>query len=68
MGPLPDLKYVPTGGVTPALAREYISNGAWALGVGSELIPKEFFKSTDISKALAKIEAQASSYREALVQ
>jgi 2-dehydro-3-deoxyphosphogluconate aldolase / (4S)-4-hydroxy-2-oxoglutarate aldolase len=67
MGPLPDLKYVPTGGVTPALAREYTASGAWAVGVGSELISKDFFQHKDVAMALAKIEAQAASYREALV-
>ena len=37
-GPLDTVRLVPTGGVTPELAREYRSAGAWAIGVGSELI------------------------------
>jgi Entner-Doudoroff aldolase len=37
-GPLPNVRTVPTGGVTPEAARDYIGAGAWALGVGSELI------------------------------
>ena len=37
-GPLPEVKLVPTGGVTPELAREYKSAGAWAVGIGSELV------------------------------
>ncbi|HZU83389.1 MAG TPA: bifunctional 4-hydroxy-2-oxoglutarate aldolase/2-dehydro-3-deoxy-phosphogluconate aldolase [Polyangiaceae bacterium] len=36
--PLPDVKLVPTGGVTLATAAEYIAAGAAALGVGSELV------------------------------
>jgi len=40
-GPLPDVRMVPTGGVTPEAARSYIAAGAWALGVGSELIGKD---------------------------
>jgi len=37
-GPLNNVRLVPTGGVTPELAREYRAAGAWAIGVGSELI------------------------------
>lgn len=37
-GPLGDVRVVPTGGVTPELARAYRQVGAWAIGVGSELI------------------------------
>ncbi len=37
-GPLGNIRLVPTGGVTPELARDYQRAGAWALGIGSELI------------------------------
>lgn len=37
--PLPAIKMIPTGGVSLETAREFIAAGAWALGVGSELIP-----------------------------
>lgn len=37
-GPLPDIRLVPTGGVTMTTAREYLEAGAWAVGVGSELV------------------------------
>jgi len=40
-GPLPNVRMIPTGGVTPESARSYIAAGAWALGVGSELIGKD---------------------------
>jgi 2-dehydro-3-deoxyphosphogluconate aldolase / (4S)-4-hydroxy-2-oxoglutarate aldolase len=40
-GPLPDLRVVPTGGITPDAARDYLVAGAWAVGVGSELIGKD---------------------------
>jgi Entner-Doudoroff aldolase len=36
--PIPNARLVPTGGVTPELAGEYFRAGAWAIGVGSELI------------------------------
>jgi 2-dehydro-3-deoxyphosphogluconate aldolase/(4S)-4-hydroxy-2-oxoglutarate aldolase len=37
-GPLPQVKMLPTGGVNPSTAGEYIEAGAAALGVGSELV------------------------------
>jgi len=40
-GPLNDVRLVPTGGVTPELAREYRAAGAWTIGVGSELITRD---------------------------
>ena len=36
-GPLPEVRLVPTGGVTLAAAQEYFGVGAWAVGIGSEL-------------------------------
>jgi len=37
-GPFPKIQMIPTGGVTLANAGEYIAAGAFALGVGSELV------------------------------
>jgi 2-dehydro-3-deoxyphosphogluconate aldolase/(4S)-4-hydroxy-2-oxoglutarate aldolase len=37
-GPLPDVKMLPTGGVSLSTARDYIEAGASALGLGSELV------------------------------
>jgi 2-dehydro-3-deoxyphosphogluconate aldolase/(4S)-4-hydroxy-2-oxoglutarate aldolase len=37
-GPLPQVKYLPTGGVNATTAADYIAAGASALGVGSELV------------------------------
>jgi 2-dehydro-3-deoxyphosphogluconate aldolase/(4S)-4-hydroxy-2-oxoglutarate aldolase len=37
-GPFPELQMIPTGGVTLANVGEYIASGAFALGVGSELV------------------------------
>ena len=39
--PLNQVRLVPTGGVTPEKAREYFAAGAWALGIGSELVGKD---------------------------
>lgn len=40
-GPLPQIRVVPTGGVTPEMASQYFAAGAWAVGVGSELLSKD---------------------------
>jgi 2-dehydro-3-deoxyphosphogluconate aldolase/(4S)-4-hydroxy-2-oxoglutarate aldolase len=37
-GPLPNVKMLPTGGVSLSTAQDYIEAGAAALGVGSELV------------------------------
>ena len=37
-GPFPKLKIIPTGGVSVANAAEYIAAGAFAVGVGSDLV------------------------------
>lgn len=44
--PLNNVRLVPTGGVTPETAREYSAAGAWAVGIGSELLGKEFLADT----------------------
>jgi 2-dehydro-3-deoxyphosphogluconate aldolase/(4S)-4-hydroxy-2-oxoglutarate aldolase len=37
-GPMPQLKLIPTGGVSLATAEEFLRSGALALGVGSDLV------------------------------
>jgi 2-dehydro-3-deoxyphosphogluconate aldolase/(4S)-4-hydroxy-2-oxoglutarate aldolase len=39
-GPFPQIKFLPTGGVGPSTAHEYITAGAAALGIGSELVDR----------------------------
>ena len=41
MGPLPWIRYVPTGGVEVENAGEYIKAGAYCLGVGGGLVSKK---------------------------
>jgi 2-dehydro-3-deoxyphosphogluconate aldolase / (4S)-4-hydroxy-2-oxoglutarate aldolase len=38
-GPLPNMQAVPTGGLTPDLVGDFISAGAVAVGLGSDLVP-----------------------------
>lgn len=40
-GPLPKVRLIPTGGVTAEGTREYLAAGAWAVGVGSELLGRD---------------------------
>jgi 2-dehydro-3-deoxyphosphogluconate aldolase/(4S)-4-hydroxy-2-oxoglutarate aldolase len=57
-GPFPDLRVVPTGGVTPDGAREYLAAGAWAVGAGSELIGKDVM----LPGGLEKLRARAAEF------
>ena len=45
LAPLPHLQLIPTGGVTPDNAGEWISAGAVAVGVGSALLKKSILQS-----------------------
>lgn len=42
--PFPQIELIPTGGVSLSNAGEFISAGAWALGIGSELVDLEALK------------------------
>lgn len=39
-GPLPQVRLMPTGGVTVANARDFLAAGACCVGIGSDLLPK----------------------------
>lgn len=41
LAPMPELKLIPTGGVTPSLAQEYLAAGAVGVGIGSALVNAE---------------------------
>lgn len=47
LAPLPMLKIIPTGGVTPETAGAFLSAGCVALGAGSSLVSKEALKKSD---------------------
>jgi 2-dehydro-3-deoxyphosphogluconate aldolase/(4S)-4-hydroxy-2-oxoglutarate aldolase len=59
-GPLEGIKLLPTGGVTPDNAGEWIHAGAHAIGIGSSLIHPDavqsgnFSRITDLSKRLVE--------------
>jgi 2-dehydro-3-deoxyphosphogluconate aldolase/(4S)-4-hydroxy-2-oxoglutarate aldolase len=50
------LQIVPTGGVTPENAAEYLDAGAVALGAGSALVSSEILKARDWDKLRSRAE------------
>jgi 2-dehydro-3-deoxyphosphogluconate aldolase / (4S)-4-hydroxy-2-oxoglutarate aldolase len=44
LAPMPFLKLVPTGGVSPENAREYLNAGAVAVGIGGNLVSNKLVK------------------------
>jgi 2-dehydro-3-deoxyphosphogluconate aldolase/(4S)-4-hydroxy-2-oxoglutarate aldolase len=59
-GPLPQIRLMPTGGVTLETAVDYLKAGACALGVGSALVDPKLVAAGD----LKKIESLARQYVE----
>ena len=51
--PLPHVKLMPTGGVTPENAGEWIRAGAVAVGLGSALLPARAIESGDFGRMTA---------------
>ena len=58
-GPLPDVPFMPTGGVNLDTARAYLENGAVALGVGGDLINAKLVEEGDF----AEITRRAQEFR-----
>ena len=52
---------VPTGGVTPETARQYMAAGAWAVGVGSELVSLEVLAIGGLDRLQTKATAFVSA-------
>jgi 2-dehydro-3-deoxyphosphogluconate aldolase / (4S)-4-hydroxy-2-oxoglutarate aldolase len=62
-GPVADVRMVPTGGVTPELAREYRAAGAWAVGVGSELVGADALKPGGLERLTERAAAFVAAMR-----
>jgi 2-dehydro-3-deoxyphosphogluconate aldolase/(4S)-4-hydroxy-2-oxoglutarate aldolase len=60
--PLGEVRMIPTGGVNPEMAGEFLTAGAWALGVGSELV------SSDVSAVdgLVRLRTKAAAFVKAV--
>lgn len=52
-GPFPKIALIPTGGVNSANAAEYFAAGAFALGLGGDLIDSAALKRGDLSSTIA---------------
>lgn len=64
-GPMPDVRMVPTGSVNPETGREYIKAGAWALGVGSELVSTDALKPGGMERLAARAAAFVAAIKSA---
>jgi 2-dehydro-3-deoxyphosphogluconate aldolase/(4S)-4-hydroxy-2-oxoglutarate aldolase len=57
LAPMPQLRLMPTGGVTVDNAADWLRAGACALGVGSALVDKKALAAGDFAAIQAKAEA-----------
>jgi len=64
LGPLPQVKLMPTGGVNAETTPEFIKNGAVAVGAGSAMVDKKAVAEKD----WAKLTATAKSFVDAVAQ
>ena len=62
-GPLPKVKIVPTGGVTPEAAKGYLDAGAWGVGAGSELVNKDVMSPGGLDRLRARTAAYLAACR-----
>jgi 2-dehydro-3-deoxyphosphogluconate aldolase / (4S)-4-hydroxy-2-oxoglutarate aldolase len=63
--PLPQIKLIPTGGVSLFTASELIAAGAWALGVGSDLVNTKAIKAGDYDSVVSTARSYVAAVREA---
>ena len=64
-GPFPDLRAIPTGGVTADNLGEWLAAGAVAVGAGSDLCPPELADARDAAEIWRRAERYADALREA---
>lgn len=63
--PLPQIRLVPTGGVSLATAKDFIAAGAWALGVGADLVNNEAIRSGDRESVISAARDYVQAVQEA---
>lgn len=63
--PLPDVEMIPTGGVSLETAGEFIAAGAFALGVGSDLVDTKAISRGEPEKVTKAAESLLAAVREA---
>lgn len=64
LAPMPDLKLMPTGGVTLTNGSEWLRVGACAVGIGSALVSAEDLKKRDFKAIQKKAELLVQGLRE----
>jgi len=67
-GPLPDIRLMPTGGVSVENARDFIAHGACAVAVGTALLDKKLIDAGDWAALTKKARDLVLSLREAPAQ
>ena len=65
LAPLPMLRIIPTGGVTPETASAFLEAGCVALGAGTALVSKDILESRDWPALTARAAAFVRAIREA---
>ncbi|HSI14066.1 MAG TPA: bifunctional 4-hydroxy-2-oxoglutarate aldolase/2-dehydro-3-deoxy-phosphogluconate aldolase [Chthoniobacter sp.] len=65
LAPLPMLRIVPTGGVTPETAAAFLKAGSTALGAGSSLVSKEILQKRDWAELTKRAQAFVQAVRAA---
>ena len=65
--PLPMLRIIPTGGVTPETAAGFLEAGCVALGAGSSLVSREILEKRDWAELTARARKFVEAIREARV-
>lgn len=63
-GPLPNLRIIPTGGISPESTKAHLSAGAWAVGAGSELIGKNMTTAVGLEKLRGRAQAFVAAAQE----
>ena len=63
LAPMPFLKLVPTGGVQPGNAREYLAAGAVAVGMGGNLVSNKLVAAEDFDQITANARSTVEAVR-----
>lgn len=65
-GPFPGIRLMATGGVSPANAAEFISKGAYAIGMGGFLVDKQLIAKGDFDQIEANARSLVASIQQVL--
>jgi 2-dehydro-3-deoxyphosphogluconate aldolase / (4S)-4-hydroxy-2-oxoglutarate aldolase len=62
--PFPELRLMPTGGISPGNARDWLDAGAFALGAGGDLCSKELIAAGDFEEITRRAQQYSSIVRQ----